>query len=182
MKKIMSIILAASFIVIPVAAQVYGEKNDTTEAWNDIKKGSKKALNKTGEFFKAAGADIKEGVNNMKEVKCLGTWTYKENGNSVTITVNDDSTMMVEIKQGLLDTTYYKGTYSNVLHSLTFTITEKGSKAWVVKAEEQEITNNTWYISYAAQDDKDKMKFTSTDIPADPLNIDFSKGKIFSKK
>lgn len=182
MKKLVLVLTAVLLAAAPVAAQVVGEKNDTSEAWENIKEGSKDAIKKTGNFFKAVGSDIKEGVNNVKEVKCIGTWSYKGKNCTTIITVNEDGTMQIEQKEGFVNSTYYKGTYNQILHSLNFTIEEKGSKAWVVTSDDQSLANSTWYISYAVQDDKNKMKFTTSDIPADSDGTDFSKGVIFTKK
>lgn len=182
MKKLILILTAVLFLAVPVAAQVVGEPNDTTEAWDTIKKNGKDVLKKTGDLLKAAGSEIKEGVNNLKEVKCIGTWSYKGKNCTTIITVNDDGTMKIEQKEGFVNSTYYTGTFTQIIHSLNFTITEKGSKSWVVKADDQQINNNTWYITYAVQEDSNKMKFTSTDIPVDSDGTDFSKGVIFTRK
>lgn len=182
MKKIILILSTVLLLGTPVFAQVVGEPNDTSEAWDNIKKNSKDALKKTGNFLKAAGSDIKEGVNNLKEVKCLGTWSYKSKNCTTIISINDNGTMRVEQKEGFVNSVYYEGTYTQILHSLNFEITEKGSKSWVVNADDQKLNNSTWFITYSVQEDKNKMKFTTSDIPADADGTDFSKGIIFTRK
>lgn len=184
MKKKISLCLILFFAVGALSfSQVIEDDSDATEAWNDFKESGKKALESTSNFLKAAGADIKESINNLKEVKCIGTWIYKGKNCTTTITINDDGTMEVEQKEGFLKSTSYKGTYTQVLHSLNFKITEKGSKAWVVKTDDdEEASSDLWFISYATQDDSKKMKFTTTDFPQNSDKTDFSKGVIFTKK
>ncbi len=182
MKKVFLVLFTTALLAAPVAAQVIGEKNDTTEAWNNIKENGKDALKKTGEFFKSTGEDIKQGLNNLKEVKCIGTWSYKGKNCTTIITINDDGTMEIEQREGFLKSNYYKGTYSQLLRSLHFTVTKKGAKGWVISADEQTINNSSWYLTYSIQDDPKKMKFTSSDIPEDSDGTDFSKGVIFTKK
>lgn len=182
MKKYLGLFAAICLMVSPLMAQVVGEQNDTTEAWNNIKANGKEALKKTGDFLKSAGSGIKEGVNTLKEVKCIGTWVYKTKNCTTTITVNEDGTMEIEQKEGFLNSTYYRGTYTQILRSLNFTVTEKGNKAWVVTSDEQSISNSSWYINYTVQEDGKKMKFSSFEIPADSDGTDFSKGVIFTKK
>jgi len=176
----------AAFMVLllgaPVFSQVLGEPNDTSETWDTIKKESKEALKKTGNFLKSAGSEIKEGINTLKEVKCIGTWVYKGKNCETEITVNDDGTMIIVQKEGFLKSTTYKGVYTQVLHTLNFDVTEKGSKSWIAKDNESNSKNTTWFISYSVQENPKKMKFTSSDIPFDADSTDFSKGIIFTKK
>lgn len=181
MKKIFTIIFLISIFYVPIFSQNSVE-SETTDAWNELKKTGKEVLQKTENFLKAAGAEIKEGVNNIKEVKCLGTWVYKGKNCTTTITVNDDGTMEVEQREGFLKSTCYKGNYTQVIRSLNFQITEKITSSWLSKNEDDDFSNEFWFISYANQDDENKMKFTTSDFPQNSDKTDFSKGVIFTKK
>lgn len=181
MKKIFTIIFLIFISCVPIFSQSSVE-SDSTDAWNDLKKTGKDVLQKTENFLKAAGAEIKEGVDNIKKVKCLGAWVYKGKNCTTTITVNEDGTMEVEQREGFLNSVCYKGNYTQVIRSLNFQITEKISSSWLSKKEDDDIINETWFISYANQDDENKMKFTISNIPEDSDKTDFSQGVIFTKK
>lgn len=181
MKKIFTILFLFSVFYVPIFSQDSVE-SETTDTWDELKKTGKEVLKKTETFLKAAGAEIKEGVNNIKEVKCLGTWVYKGKNCTTTITINDDGTMEVEQREGFLKSTCYKGNYNQVIRSLNFQITEKISSSWISKNEDDDFSNVVWFISYANQDDENKMKFTTSDFPQNSDNTDFSKGVIFTKK
>ena len=121
MKKVFLVLFTTALLAAPVAAQVIGEKNNTTEAWNNIKENGKDALKKTGDFFKSTGEDIKQGLNNLKEVKCIGTWSYKGKNCTTIITINDDGTISFSNW-----TAYYQPyDYSYIYNGATSVLTKK---------------------------------------------------------
>lgn len=198
MKKTLIIFAAALFAFAPVYSKSVKNESktenqntvkstsnsDSSEEKSDWKEQGKNALTETGKFFKAVGSEIgesvKESYNNATEVKCYGTWVYKSEHCTNTITINEDGTMEVSKKVGF-DTDYWKGTYSVKLHSIGFTITESGRKG-AFKSNSDVKNAQKWYVTYFTTDDDSTIKFVSDYIPTDSDGTDFSKGVIFTKK
>ncbi len=181
MKKVTKI-CAVIFSLFLSSALCFSEDSSEVD-WNQVGQSGKEALKQTGNFFKTLGNkignDVHNAVEDAKEVKCAGTW-YFNNKNTI-IKINDDFTMEITQKESS-DTHFYRGTYTNALNILKFTITEEGTKSWkAVKSENTTQKPKKWTITYSVQDDGSVM-FMSSSIPKDIDGNSFTNGQLFTAK
>ena len=158
------------------------EQTTPEDAWREIGEQGKNALIETGKFFKAAGEEIGNQVlDALKSVppqKCMGTWVYKGETVKTTLACNEDGTMEISQKAGF-DTDYWKGVYTSTLNTITFSVKERGHKAFVSKKPEN--FNENWIIFFWVLEDGKKIKIASTNIPADKDGTKYS-GIVFERQ
>lgn len=158
------------------------EQRSTEEAWREIGEQGKNALIETGKFFKSAGEEIGnqvlDALKSIPPQKCIGTWVYNGKTVKTTLFCNKDGTMEINQKSGF-DTYYWKGVYTSSLNAITFSVKEKGHKAFISK--KTETLDENWLILFWVLDDGKKIKIASTHIPADKDGTTYS-GIVFEKQ
>lgn len=179
MKKV--IFMSAIFLFACLPAFCGKNKKSDENNWQEVKDSGKDALNATGNFFKNLGkqikTDVKETVDDITEIKCIGTWYFNEK--KTVITINSDKTLKIVQKQKN-ETHFWSGTYSATLKVLTFTIEEQGNESWTVSESTSTQDKEKWYITYS-KIDEDSVKFSCSSIPEDSDGNNFDRGQIFTK-
>ena len=184
-KKIFALFL--TFVVLSFGFTQNDEKKSdeqktSEEVWQEIGEQGKNALIETGKFFKSAGEaignQVLDALKSIPPQNCVGVWTYNGKSVKTTLSCNEDGTMEINQKSGF-DTDYWKGVYTSNLNTITFSVKEKGHKAFISK--KTETLDENWLILFLVLDDGQKLKITSTNIPADKDGTKYS-GIVFEKQ
>lgn len=202
-KAFLLVFIAVVTFSVPCFSTEVEELEPIDKTWNDIGKQGKQLLKDFGNFFKNAGErmgkdiedasesagksisdaskqfgnQLKDAAKDLFNVKCQGTWVYKNKRTKNTLTINPDGTMELLQRTGL-EVKYWQGYYSGTSRILTCEIHTEGTRNFF-KEKSKEVCN-LWFITYKVEDDY--LIINSNSIPTDEAGTDFSTGIVFTKK